>query len=192
MICRAISSGSSDCHLLLCAVLADFARKGLVAEKDALREVEQRLPELVFDSASNDCRARDTAPSASCAARRYAVDVEHGFQARRCALGVALGEAAKLGEHRCVHRERIVRGKSTQPALGGLRRRRAGPWSVCRIGTSSRGALRPARSCRARSCGPQPCRVLAQLLRRKSLLRKRDDGTKRFPGQSAPPDGPRA
>ncbi len=50
-----------------------------------------------------------------------AVGGEHRLQACRRALGLALGEAAELGQHRAVHRQRIVGRKQPEPALGGFR-----------------------------------------------------------------------
>ncbi|TMG87000.1 MAG: hypothetical protein E6H78_02550 [Betaproteobacteria bacterium] len=46
--------------------------------------------------------------------------MEHCLEPRRRASRVALAEPAELGEHTGMHRQRVVGGKSDEPALDGL------------------------------------------------------------------------
>ena len=98
-------------------VLGRLARKRGVALQEALGQVEQRLPELVLDLRAA-AGVLDVLPGQGPAQRpRLRVGVEHRFEARRRAPGVALGMAAQFGHQLAVDGERVVRREQGEPAL---------------------------------------------------------------------------
>ncbi len=102
-------------------VLGELMGVTAVAHKKALREVEQRLPELVLDLAGA-IRVLDVLRGQVAAQRLGArVEVEQRRQPRQRALGAAVGRAAQRGHHLGVNGERVAAGERGQPAFGRLR-----------------------------------------------------------------------
>ncbi len=100
--------------------LRDLACERAVADEEALREVEQRLPQLVLDLARPvrvlDVLRRQVAPQ--CLGAR--IEAKQRLEARQRSLRAAFGRTAERGDDLGVQREGVVGGKRSQPALGRL------------------------------------------------------------------------
>ena len=92
-------------------MIGNFARERLVTQKEPLREVEQRLPQLVFHPRRTVAVFEILRGQILAQGVGEAVDAENRFEPRGCSLRVAIGEPTKPHHDRAVYRQRIVRGK---------------------------------------------------------------------------------
>ena len=159
MICRATSSGSSACHLLALRVRGDFARERGVAGEETLRQVEQRLPELVLDprraarvldvlrdqraAQALACRGRRGTPPrapAACAARAL------GRACASSARTLALDASGSLPGSEASQRSADLRVAREGPCcLCGIRTSASAESVAARIGRNARRTRRPIR-----------------------------------------------
>src|SRR6184192_602317 len=85
-----------------------FARERLVTQKEPLREVEQRLPQLVFHPRRTVAVFEILRGQILAQGVGEAVDAENRFEPRGCSLRVAIGDPTKPHQDRAVYRQRIV------------------------------------------------------------------------------------
>src|SRR5258708_6990922 len=169
--------GQQRLPLVALGMGTDLAGERLIAKQEALRQVEQRLPELVLDPRGAVSVLEVLRREILAQRIGVSVDMEHGLEARRRSSRVALGKPAELGEHAGVHRQRIVGWKAGEPTLDGLG---VGERVLDRLAESEHRGRRAvagtvlARNQSSTAIGPGT----NGQLRWKSLFRKRDDGPK--------------
>ena len=112
--------GQQRLPLVALRVTADVAPERLIAEQESLRQVEQRLPELILDPRRTVAVLQILRSQAPPQRLGIGIEMEYGLEARRRAVRVALGEHAELDQNRRMRAQRIVGGERRQPALDGF------------------------------------------------------------------------
>ena len=100
-------------------LIADVAGKRPVALVESLRQLEQRLPELVPDFRGAAHMLDVLLRQGSRESVRIGVDPENPFEGRWLAVRRAFGDRAQFGDDAALCDERVVGWKGRQPALGG-------------------------------------------------------------------------
>jgi hypothetical protein len=120
-------------------MIGDLARERLVGEQECLREVEQRRPQLILDLGTavgvlDILRGKCLAQSGGAA-----VGEEQGLESPGRASRRLLGDDAKFGQQRRMHRQWVVFRKRREPTLGRLD---VGHWIATGIFETEHGSIR--------------------------------------------------